>query len=384
MGYDCMTYQPGMETIESDIIDIVLADINTNEKRLFTHNDVQGALNKDYLDPVDFAALLSPAAGEMLESIAVRAKEQTAKYFGNGIRLFTPLYIANHCVNSCIYCGYNCKNNILRGKLTNDEIRKELDAIATTGLDEVLILTGESRTQSDVDYIGSAVKLAAEVFGTVGVEIYPCNVDEYAFLNDCGADFVSVYQETYNLPLYDRAHPSGPKRCFPYRFHSQERALLGGVRGVSFGVLLGLGDARRDAYAAGLHAYLILRKYPHAEIAMSVPRIRAFENHPDGGVHGVDERLLLQIMMAYRLFLPFAGLTISTREGPLFRDNVVGLCATKISAGVSVGVGGHESEAKGGDQFVISDPRSVDEIHSMLKKRNLQPIYTDYINIIRN
>ena len=381
MDYDCMTYQPGMETIESDILDEVLEENEAFKPNAFSYDDALAALEKDRLDAHDFGALLSPAAASLLESMASRAKVQTTRYFGNGIRLFTPLYIANHCVNHCIYCGYNCKNKILRGKLSADEIRRELEAIAVTGLDEVLILTGESRSSSDVEYIGEAVKLASDVFGAVGIEIYPLNTDEYAYLHECGADFVSVYQETYDQAIYDMAHPAGPKRCFPYRFHSQERAVLGGMRGVSFGVLLGLGEACRDAYAAGLHACLLQKKYPHAEISLSVPRIRAFENHPDGGVHNTGERKLLQIMLAYRIFLPYAGITISTREQARFRDNVVGMCATRISAGVSVGVGGHDSQAKGGEQFEISDPRSVDEIHNMLKKRGLQPVYTDYVQL---
>ena len=378
---DCMTYQPGMEAIESDILQRVQAEINAIDPTLFTVSDVEAVLGKSYLQPRDFAALLSPAAMNMLEPIAAQAKRETAKHFGSGIRLFTPLYIANFCVNTCTYCAFNAKNEIMRGKLTIDEIARELGVIAETGLDEVLILTGESRPKSDVQYIGEAVKLAAEMFSTVGIEIYPLNTDEYAYLQKCGADFVSVYQETYDAALYQTVHPAGPKRCYPYRFHSQERAVLGGMRGVSFGALSGLGDFRRDAYAAGLHAWMLQQKYPHAEVSFSVPRIRAFENHPDYGSHGVTERQLLQIMLAYRLFMPFAGITISTRERDVFRDNVIGLCATKISAGVRVGVGGHESEQKGSEQFVISDSRSVDEIHRMIQSRGLQPVYTDYIRV---
>ena len=381
MNFDCMTYQPGMEIIESEILELVLSESVCYSPDVFTLDDVRTAIEKDSLDIRDFGALLSYSAEGMIEHMAARAKAQTARYFGDGIRMFTPLYIANYCVNHCVYCSYNCKNKILRGKLTHDEISRELDTIAATGLDEVLILTGESRKQSDVEYIGHAIEAASKIFSTVGVEIYPLNTDEYALLHERGADFVSVYQETYDLDIYERVHPEGPKRCFTYRFHSQERAVRGGMRGVSFGALLGLGEFRRDAYSAGLHGYFIQKKYPHAEVSFSVPRIRAFENHPEGGKHSVGERQLLQAMLAYRLFMPFAGLTISTRERAGFRDNVVGMCATRISAGVSVGVGGHESEPKGGDQFVISDPRSVEEVHSMLRSRGLQPVYTDYIRV---
>ena len=378
---DCMTYQDGMEDIESDILERVLYESRAYAPDTISAPDVKAALEKDRLSISDFGALVSPTAGDFLEQMAVRAKTETARYFGNGVRLYTPLYIANHCVNQCAYCGFSSKNKILRGKLSDDEIMRELCVITSTGLDEILILTGESREKSDVEYIGRAVKMAADIFGAVGIEVYPMNTDEYAFLHSCGADFVSVYQETYDIDVYDKMHPAGPKRCFPYRFNSQERAIRGGMRGVSFGALFGLGDQYIDAYCAGLHAYLLQRKYPHAEISLSVPRMRAFENHPEGAQNKVGERRLLQFMLAYRLFMPFAGMTISTRERPGFRDAVSGMCATRISAGVKVGVGGHESEQKGGEQFVISDPRSVDEIHKMLRSRGLQPVYTDYIRV---
>ncbi|MCL2402588.1 MAG: 2-iminoacetate synthase ThiH [Oscillospiraceae bacterium] len=370
-----------MEDISSDILHQVLAESAKYSPEDFTPDDVRATIEKQNRSQRDFAALLSPAAAELLESMAEKAKVETAQYFGNGIRLFTPLYLANYCVNQCVYCAFNGKNKILRGKLTRDEILRELTAIAATGLDEVLLLTGESRAKSDVEYIGKAVALAAGIFSTVGLEIYPLDTDEYAYLREKGADFVSVYQETYDTALYERVHPAGPKRCFPYRFNAQERAILGRMRGVSFGALLGLGNFRRDAFAAGLHAWLLQQKYPHAEVSFSVPRLRSFENHPEGGSHGVGERELLQVMLALRLFMPFAGITISTRERPGFRDNVLGLCATKISAGVSVGVGGHESEQKGSEQFEISDSRSVDEIHRVIQSRGLQPVYTDYIRV---
>jgi len=372
MNFDCMAYQAGMEDIGSEIMEQVLAESEAYRPDACTAEHVQEALRKEHLDVRDLGALLSPAAADknLLEQMAARARAETARYFGNSISLYTPLYIANFCVNHCIYCGFSCKNEILRGKLTLDEISQELEAISATGLDEVLLLTGESRIKSNVDYIGEAVKLAAQVFSTVGIEIYPLNTGEYTYLHEQGADFVSVYQETYIPEIYERVHPAGPKRCYPYRFNSQERAIRGGMRGVSFGALIGLADFRLDSFAAGLHAYLLQQKYPRAEISFSVPRLRS---------ETVGERQLLQVMLAYRLFMPFAGIAISTRERANFRDHVLGLCATKISAGVRVGVGGHGSKQKGGEQFEISDARSVDEIHQVIESRGLQPVYTDYI-----
>jgi 2-iminoacetate synthase len=379
MSNHCLTYQPGMEDIGTEILEQVLIQVNAYSPDSYTIEDVQAALNKEQRDFHDLAALLAPIADSFLESMAVQAKAETNRYFGNNISLYTPLYIANYCVNHCSYCGFSCKNHIRRGKLTLEEIRLELEAIAATGLDEVLLLTGEDRKHSDLEYIGEAVKLATQIIGAVGLEIYPLNTDEYALLHECGADFVSVYQETYDIVIYDKVHPVGPKRSYPYRFNAQERAIRGGMRGVSFGALLGLSDFRRDALAAGLHAYLLQQKYPHAEVSFSVPRLRAFQNNPQGGVSNMTERQLLQVMLAFRLFMPFAGITISTRERASFRDHVLGLCATRMSAGVSVGVGGYDAEVKSDKQFEIADGRSVNEIHRIIINRGLQPVYTDYI-----
>lgn len=376
-----MQYMDGMDAINSDIMDRVLALVDVNKTRQYTDVDVKRALINNILTIEDYAALLSPAAIPYVEEMAHKATAETRKHFGNSICMFTPLYIANYCENNCIYCGFNCKNKIKRGILSLDEIERELKEIAGTGLQDILILTGESRHKSGVEYIGEAIKLASKYFSTVSIEIYPLNIDEYAYLKECGADFVCVYQETYNTGKYEEVHLSGPKRIYPYRFNAQERALLGGMRGVAFGALLGLGDFRSDAFATGLHAYFIQQKYPHAEISFSVPRLRPYINHQENNPNDVHEKQLLQVMLAYRLFMPFAGITISTRERAGFRDNVIGMAATKISAGVSVGVGGHIEAEKGDGQFEIADPRSVDEVHRMIITRGLQPVYTDYIRV---
>jgi len=371
----------GMEVIESGIMDKVLRHSAAYQYENYTAADVKNALGKDDLTLHDYGALLSPSAENFLENIAERAKAETRKYFGNSVSLYTPLYIANFCDNYCTYCGFNCENNIVRGKLSYEEIDHELNAIAKTGLKEILLLTGESRTQSSVEYIGEAVKRSKKYFSTIGIEIYPLNTDEYAYLHQCGADFVSVYQETYHTETYEKYHVRGPKRVFPYRFHAQERAVRGGMRGVGFGALLGLGDFRKDAFSAGIHAYYLQQTYPGAEISFSVPRIRTYKNSGVAAItpHGVREKQLLLVMLAYRIFMPFASIIVSTRERAGFRDNVIGLAANKISAGVKVGVGGHDAEQKGDEQFEIADPRDVAEIHAMIRSKGLQPVYTDYI-----
>lgn len=379
---DHMEYMEGMEKSDHSIMNKVLKMTDEYDYRRYNAIDVKNVLNKETLGAEDLAVLLSPSAEPLLEKMARRAKIETAKHFGNTVCMFTPLYIANYCENYCVYCGFNCSNKIRRGKLSIDEIESEYKTISETGLREILLLTGESKSASPVEYIAEAVSLAKKFFSTIGVEVYPMNSDEYAMLRKAGADFVSVYQETYNTVKYEEVHLRGPKRVFPYRFNSQERALMGGMRGVAFGSLLGLSDFRKDAYAAGLHAFFIQKKYPWAEISYSLPRLRPYINNADNNPNDVHETQLLQVMLAYRIFMPYAGITISTRERAGFRDNVAGLAATKISAGVKVGIGGHgDNEQKGDEQFEISDPRSVDEVRKALLDNGLQPVFTDYVRV---
>lgn len=378
---DPMTYQPDMEIIASDIMQQVLAARSAYDENAYTTADVKQALLQEHLTPEGFAALLSPAAAPLLEQLAHRAQAETRRHFGNAVNLFTPLYIANYCENYCIYCGFNCHNKIKRARLTAAEIEQEMQAIAAQGLEEILLLTGESPAMSDVRYIGDACRLARRYFRVVGLEVYPMDSADYAYLHQCGADFVTVFQETYDPDKYGQLHLGGRKRIFPYRFNAQERALRGGMRGVGFAALLGLDDFRRDALATGLHAYLLQRKYPQAEIAFSCPRLRPIINNDQINPKDVHERQLLQIICAYRIFLPFASLTISSRESARFRDNVVGLAATKISAGVDVGIGGHSKESKGDEQFLIDDGRTVREICTMLTSRGLQPVASEYIYV---
>lgn len=380
---DHMTYLPDMEILEdSDIGERVLARMKAYDYTRYTAADVKRALEAEYPSTEDFAALLSPAAEPFLEQMAVKATIETRKHFGSSVCLFTPLYISNYCENYCIYCGFNCHNKIRRAKLDLDGIRREMEAIAKTGMEEILILTGESRKMSDVEYIGEACRIAHEYFKNVGIEVYPMNTDEYAYIHKCGADYVTVFQETYNSDKYETLHLAGHKRIFPYRLNAQERAIRGGMRGVAFAALLGLDDFRKDAFAVGTHAYLLQRKYPHAEISFSCPRLRPIINNDKINPKDVHERQLLQVMCAYRIFMPFAGLTISTRERAGFRDNVVGMCATKISAGVSTGIGSHtEEESKGDNQFEISDDRTLDEVCAAIRNKGLQPVLNDYVYI---
>ena len=379
---DHMKYTDDMEAIDSDIMDRVIAEMNSYDADIYTAKDVKEALAAETCSVDNFKALLSPAALPFLEEIAQKAQKETRKHFGNSVAIFTPLYIANYCENYCVYCGFNCHNKIKRAQLNAEEIEKEMQAIAETGLEEVLILTGESPNKSSVEYIREACKIAKKYFKLIGLEVYPMDSKDYAYLHECGADFVTVFQETYNSDKYKTLHLGGRKRIFPYRLNAQERAIMGGMRGVGFAALLGLDDFRKDALATGMHAYLLQKKYPHAEIAFSCPRLRPIINNDKINPKDVHEPQLLQIICAYRIFMPFASITISTRECERFRDNIIQIAATKISAGVNVGIGGHsQEEEKGDEQFEISDGRSVDEIYQMIEDNGMQPVMTDYIYV---
>lgn len=384
---DCMQYAPDMEQIESDIMDRVLSEMNSFDYSRYTAKDVLAALQHENCSVEDFKALLSPAAEPFLEQMAQKAKGETEKHFGNTVYLFTPLYIANYCENYCVYCGFNCYNNINRMKLNMEQIEHEMSIIAQSGMEEILLLTGESRSMSDINYIGEACRLAKKYFRMVGLEIYPVNTDEYKYLHQCGADYVTVFQETYDISRYEQLHLLGRKRIFPYRFNAQERALKGGMRGVAFSALLGLSDFRKDALATALHVYYLQRKYPQGEMSLSCPRLRPIINNDKINPLDVHEKQLCQIICAYRIFLPFVGITVSSRESETFRNGIVKIAATKVSAGVSTGIGDHESKysgeeqdtEKGDEQFEINDNRSFSEMYEDISAEGLQPVLNDYL-----
>ena len=379
---DHMKYLPGMEVIDSDMLDQVVAIRRSFNNDDFTDKDVRLALSKEHLDPRDFMALLSTAAAPFLEEMAQKAHLVTRRHFGNNITILTPIYFANYCDNYCIYCGFNSHNKIKRARLTDEELHRECKNIADTGIEEVIMLTGESPKMSDIKYIGNAVKIARQYFRVINMEIYPVNSEDYKYLHECGADYVTVFQETYNSDKYATLHLAGHKRIFPYRFYSQERAILGGMRGVGFAALLGLDDYQKDALATGMHAWLMQRKYPHAEISLSCPRLCPILNNDKINPKDVDERKLTQIICAYRLFMPYACIVVSSRESARYRNAIMKIAATKVSASVCVGIGGHlenDGSEMGDEQFEITDGRSFDQMYSDIKSMGLQPVTSEYI-----
>ncbi|MBR6599160.1 MAG: 2-iminoacetate synthase ThiH, partial [Oscillospiraceae bacterium] len=367
----------------------VISHMDSYDYSQYTARDVITALEHDTCTIDDFKALLSPAAEPFLEKMAQKAQKETTKHFGNTVYLFTPLYAANYCDNYCVYCGFNCYNNIKRMKLSLSQAEHEMLIIHNSKMEEILILTGESRSKSDVQYIGELCKTARKYFKTVGLEIYPVNTDEYKYLHECGADYVTVFQETYDRDRYEQLHLLGHKRVWPYRFDSQERALMGGMRGVAFSALLGLSDFRKDALASALHVYFLQRKYPHAEMSLSCPRLRPIINNDKISPLDTGERQLCQILCAYRIFLPFVGITVSSRESESFRNGIIKIAATKVSAGVSTGIGDHENKYSGkekadncGDeQFEINDNRTLLKMYSDISESGLQPVLNDYLYV---
>ncbi len=276
---DHMKYTDDMEAIDSDIMDRVIAEMNSYDADIYTAKDVKEALAAETCSVDNFKALLSPAALPFLEEIAQKAQKETRKHFGNSVAIFTPLYIANYCENYCVYCGFNCHNKIKRAQLNYEEIEQEMQAIAETGLEEVLILTGESPNKSSVEYIGEACKIAKKYFKLIGLEVYPMDSKDYAYLHECGADFVTVFQETYNSDKYKTLHLGGRKRIFPYRVNAQERAIMGGMRGVGFAALLGLDDFR--IYRRNIHmqrSHFHVQDYVRSSITIRSTQ-KMFTNH---------------------------------------------------------------------------------------------------------
>lgn len=352
----------------------------SNFFKKITKSDVKRAITKENLTIYDFLTLLSETAQDFLEEMAQKSHRLTVQNFGKTMLLFTPMYIANHCVNKCSYCGFNVSNSIIRKQLSMEEIELEAKAISKTGLRHILILTGESKKDTPVSYIVEAVKIIRKYFDSICIEIYPLSEEEYKEVISAGVDSLTIYQETYNEEIYDRVHIAGPKKNYDFRLNAPERGCAARMHSVNIGALLGLDDWKKDAFFTGLHAQYLQDKYPETEISVSLPRIRPHAGSFDD-IYPVNDKALVQTMLALRLFLPRVGVTISTRESQSFRDNIIPLGVTKMSAGVSTEVGGHASKTKSDSQFEISDKRSVKEMKKILLDRGYQPVYKDWMHI---
>lgn len=341
--------------------------------------DIQSTLSSENLSWEDFWNLLSEQAGQYLEDMAQRAHQLTVKYFGRTIQLYTPLYLSNYCDNQCLYCGFQKDNQIIRKKLSLDQVDKEAEFLSEQGFQHILILTGSSRKQTPVSYVKECVLLLRQYFSSVSIEIYALTFQEYKELVDAGIDGVTIYQEVYDQNIYRKVHPKGPKSDYQFRLDAPSRAAQSNIRCVNIGALLGLGPWRKEVFLAGLHAKYLQDTYPHLEISISIPRLRPYAGQYDE-VFQVTDKDIVQIVIALRLFLPRVGITLSTRESQFLRDHLLHLGITRISAGSTTAVGGHTSRFSESNQFEIADNRTLDEIKHLLNQKGYQPVLKDWLS----
>lgn len=342
-------------------------------------NKIKNALYKERLTAKDLAYLLSPKAEMYLEEMAEISHNITCQRFGKTIRIYAPIYLSNYCTNSCIYCGFNRKNSIPRIALTLDEIKKEAEIVASHGIKNVILVTGDNMKKFSFDMLMQSVKLCAEYFPLVSIEVPSLTFKQYEELHNAGADGLTMFQETYIESLYPSFHPAGPKSDYLYRLDTPERAAAAGMRFIGLGALLGLTDYRIDTFYMCLHAEYLSKKYWRSLISSSFPRIRhaAGEYKPE---YNVTDRNLLQLIFAYRIFLHDAGVNISTREPASLRDKLVYLGATIMSAGSKTEPGGYSAAQDDAAQFSIEDNRSVEEFCSTIKKLGFDPVFKDWDN----
>lgn len=345
--------------------------------------DVDTALSSENPSVRDLAVLLSPAAGDALEKMARRAQLLTRKHFGRTMQLYAPLYLSSYCSSLCAYCGFAADHDIPRHKMSLDEIAYELQALREMKLDEILLLTGERTAEANVDYIEAAVEQAARSFDLVQVEVFPMEYDEYTSLARKGCSGLTLYQETYDADQYKKVHKKGRKADYEYRIESPARALAAGFRFAGLGCLLGLSDPVSDMLCLFEHVQYLRKKYWRAGLSVSFPRIRPVMGgfQPD---EPVGDRLLAQIIFAFRICLPDIPLVLSTREAPSFRDGMAGLGISKMSVASRTTVGGYGGTSKGEEeQFRIYDDRDTPTFCRDLRQRNLEPVFKNWDSVYR-
>ncbi len=346
-----------------------------------TDKDVKDSIYKEKRDKYDLLNLLSPKAQSHIEEMAVVANKLTEQWFGRTIMLYIPLYVSNYCTNECTYCGFNKKNHIGRKHLRVEEIEEEAIEIAKTGIKHILLLTGEAEGLVTFDYLVEAVKVLKKHFASITIEVYPLSEEEYSILHSLGVDGLTIYQEVYDQDIYKDVHLSGKKSEYLWRLDTPERGAKAGLRSINTGALFGLGDIKKEAFFSAMHTNYLTNKFLNSEFSLSLPRI----NNAEGGFKTefpLDDITFVQIMLAYRLFLPRAGINISTREKAEFRESLLPLGVTKFSAGSKTSVGAYKEEDKSTAQFETSDKRSTKEIVDMLKSKKYQVIYKDWELIV--
>lgn len=342
-----------------------------------TEKDVYAALQSAELNIHAFAALISPAAVPFLEDIAQKARQLRLQRHGNAMFLYAPLYLSNVCQNACRYCGFSAQHRINRTTLTEEQIDAECIAIAKAGFRHLLLLTGEAPQHLGMEYLVRAAEICRQHIPALDIEVWPLTTDEYRQSFEAGIAGVTVYQETYDAELYPEYHPAGRKSDYAFRLGTPERAGEAGMRRIGIGALMGLSEWRYDAFCTALHAQFLTRQFWQSNISVSFPRLR-----PMAGAFSpyeiVDDRAIIQYMCALRCFGPDMSMTLSTREAAAFRDRIIHLGVTRISAQSSTAPGGYAAVAEGEEQFAISDDRSLTEIMAMLQREGFDPVFKDW------
>ena len=340
-----------------------------------TSKEIRKTLNKTNLSAEDLLNLLSGRATEFLEEMALQSQQLTRRFFGKTISLYAPLYISDYCSNHCTYCGFNRTRPFPRRQLSPAEIEREASVIAASGIRHILVLTGEAPEKTPMSYLLEAITVLKQYFASIALEIFPMDEKDYRILKQAGADSLTVYQEVYNRDIYKEVHLAGKKRDYEYRLLTPERGAEAGFRAINIGTLFGLGETRSEAFFAAMHAHYLQHTFPRVEISLSLPRITGEGGNPG---NSLTNRQFVQTMLAWRLFLPRLGITVSTREAPAFRDKLLHLGATRFSAGSRTDVGGYSEPGSSTVQFEITDNRSVAEVVEMIRQNGYQPVFKDW------
>ncbi len=354
-------------------------DWNTVKKGIYskTSRDVESALSRKVRTLEDFKALISPAADAYLENLAQESRRLTLQRFGNNMQLFAPLYLSNECQNICTYCGFSLDNKIRRKTLTDQEIDQEVAALKALGFEHVLLVTGEANTTVGVPYLKRAIERIRPHFANLSMEVQPLNLEEYQELIPCGLDGVLVYQETYHKEDYKKHHPKGKKSNFYYRLNTPDRLGQAGIRKIGLGALIGLEDWRVDSFFTALHLDYLERTYWKTRYSIAFPRLRPHSGGLEPKME-MSDRELVQLICAYRLFNQEIELSLSTRETEKFRNHVIKLGVTSMSAGSKTNPGGYAVAPRSLEQFEISDERSPGTIAEMLRNQGYEPVWKDW------
>lgn len=342
-----------------------------------TARDVENAINSTKRSLEDFKALISPAAVPYLEQMAQISHQLTKKRFGKTIQLYVPMYLSNECNNICTYCGFSFDNKIRRKTLSEKEILQEVEAIKKQGFDHILLVTGEANHTVHLDYFKKAIELIKPHFSNISIEVQPLETSEYSALHDAGVYSVLVYQETYHQEVYKTYHPKGKKSNFFYRMETPDRIGSAGIHKIGLGVLFGLEDWRTDSFYCALHLAYLQKKYWQTKFSISFPRMRPAEGIIEPNVI-VNDKELVQMICAYRLFNEDVELSISTRESENFRNNIIPLGVTSMSAASKTNPGGYAVEPTSLEQFEISDERSATKIAELISNSGYEPVWKDW------